>query len=221
MKQKLLNMLVVLTAMVGSASAQTLSIAPIEAEAGAKAELVVTGASIGNAVTALQFNLSLPSGITLDEAAITKGAAASGHELIVSTLDGGDHLFMLYNMNLNNLGNGELLRLPVTIGQNATSGNAQLSTVRFASNEAVSTAGQDATAAITVREKVEVLKGDVNGDGTVDVEDIASVIYVIAGNDTLGRVPHHADVNGNGNVDVADIATIIDEMAARARRNED
>jgi hypothetical protein len=220
MKQKLLNMLVVLTAMVGSASAQTLSIAPIEAEAGAQAELVVTGASLSGS-TALQFNLSLPEGITLNEAAITKGAAASGHELIVSTLDGGDRLFMLYNMNLNNLCNGELLRLPVTIGQSATSGNARLSTVRFASNEAVSTAGQDATAAITVREKVEVLKGDVNGDGTVDVEDIASVIYVIAGNDTLGRVPHHADVNGNGNVDVADIATIIDEMAARARRNED
>ena len=85
MKQKILNMLVALTAMVGSASAQTLSIASIKAEAGAQEELVVTGASLSGQ-TALQFNLSLPAGITLNEAAITKGAAASGHELSVSTL---------------------------------------------------------------------------------------------------------------------------------------
>lgn len=141
MKQKILNMLVALTAIVGSAKAQTLSIASIEAEVGTKAVLVVTGASLGTAMTALQFNLTLPQGITLDEAAITKGAAASGHELSISTLDGGDRLFVLYNMNLDAFQNGELLRLPITIGQNATSGNAQLSTVRFASKEAVSTAG--------------------------------------------------------------------------------
>lgn len=152
MRQKLLNMLVALTAMAGSATAQTLSIAPIEAEAGAQAELVVTGASLSNAVTALQFNLTLPQGVTLDEAAVTKGAAASGHELSVSTLDGGARLFVLYNMNLDNIQDGELLRLPVSIGSDATDGNARLTTVRFASSQAVSTAGQDATAAITVTE---------------------------------------------------------------------
>ena len=168
MKQRILNMLVALTAMAGSASAQTLSIAPIEAEAGAQAELVVTGASIGNAVTALQFNLSLPEGITLDEAAITKGAAASGHELSVSTLDSGERLFVLYNMSLDAIGNGELLRLPITIGQNATSGNAQLSTVRFASTEAVSTAGSNVSAAINVTTDDELLRYDVNRDGIMD-----------------------------------------------------
>lgn len=150
MKQRILNMLVALTAMVGSASAQTLSVASIEAEAGAQAELVVTGASLGSQ-TALQFNLSLPEGITLNETAITRGTAANGHELSVSTLSSGDRLFVLYDMNLETIQNGELLRLPVTIGQNATSGNAQLSTVRFASNEAVSTAGTNVSFTITVK----------------------------------------------------------------------
>ena len=62
--------------------------------------------------------------------------------------------------------------------------------------------------------------GDVNGDFTVDVADIATVISVMAGDATLGGVAHYADVNGDGTVDVADIATIIDEMAARARIQE-
>ncbi len=58
--------------------------------------------------------------------------------------------------------------------------------------------------------------GDVNGDCTVDVADIASIISVMAnqGNESLKKA---ADVNGDGTVDVADIATVITEMAARAR----
>ena len=180
MRQKLLNMLVALAAMAGSASAQTLSIAPIEAEAGTQAELVVTGASLSGQ-TALQFNLTLPEGITLDETAITKGAAVSGHELSVSTLDSGERLFVLYNMNLEAIGNGELLRLPITIGQNATSGNAQLSTVRFASTEAVSTAGSNVSATINVTTDDELLRYDVNRDGKITIADVTTLVNKILG----------------------------------------
>ena len=60
-------------------------------------------------------------------------------------------------------------------------------------------------------------KGDVNGDGTVDVADIASVIDVMASATTPGAsATGKADVNGDGTVDVADISAIIDEMAADA-----
>jgi surface protein len=57
-------------------------------------------------------------------------------------------------------------------------------------------------------------KGDVNGDGTVDVADIGAIIDVMAksGNSVA------ADVNGDGTVDVADIGTVIDIMAANARQ---
>lgn len=181
MRQKLLNMLVALTAMAGSATAQTLSIAPIEAEAGAQAELVVTGASLSNAVTALQFNFTLPQGVTLDEAAVTKGAAASGHELSVSTLDGGARLFVLYNMNLDNIKDGELLRLPVSIGSDATGGNARLTTVRYASGQAVSTAGQDATAAITVRAPEQPVTVTANDLTMTYGDDVPALTYKTEG----------------------------------------
>jgi hypothetical protein len=55
---------------------------------------------------------------------------------------------------------------------------------------------------------------DVNGDGVVDVADIATVISVMA---NVGADPASArdnDVNGDGVVDVADIATIISVMAS-------
>jgi len=57
------------------------------------------------------------------------------------------------------------------------------------------------------------IKGDVNGDGIVDVADIASVIDCMSGNGKVSK--ERADVNGDGTVDVADIATIIDIMAGK------
>jgi len=70
-----------------------------------------------------------------------------------------------------------------------------------------------------------VLRSDVNGDGTVDVADIATVISTMASvgagveGDLQSTVPtrKEADVNGDGVVDVADIATIIATMAEMAR----
>ena len=64
--------------------------------------------------------------------------------------------------------------------------------------------------------------GDVNGDGVVDVADIASIISSMASiiNAMVGTSDPQADVNGDGTVDVADIATIICIMAEQARLNE-
>ena len=60
------------------------------------------------------------------------------------------------------------------------------------------------------------VKGDVNGDGVVDVADIASIISCMAGEkaeETEGDDPNPADVNGDGVVDVADISSVISIMA--------
>ena len=62
-----------------------------------------------------------------------------------------------------------------------------------------------------------IVKTDVNGDGAVDIADIACVIDAMA----FGNVNPMfvADVNGDGAVDVADIATIIDCMAGVSNSN--
>ena len=182
MKQKMLNMLVALTAMVGSASAQTLSIASIKAEAGAQEELVVTGASLSGQ-TALQFNLSLPEGITLDEAAITKGTAASGHELSVSTLSSGAHLFVLYSINLDTFKDGELLRIPINIKGDGT---AKLHKVRFADTNAVSHAGKDAEEILTGISSHKMVRGKSPNDECYDlsgrrVSRMTKGIYIVGG----------------------------------------
>ena len=76
--------------------------------------------------------------------------------------------------------------------------------------------GTEAPGYFTYKASQPSTTADVNGDLTVDVADIASVIRVMAkgGNDAT------AYMNGDGTVDVADIATIISVMAARARQQD-
>ena len=65
---------------------------------------------------------------------------------------------------------------------------------------------------IQVEKPSDTIKGDVNGDGFVDVADISAIISIMAGEDT-GFDSSNADVNGDGNIDVADISSVIDIMA--------
>jgi len=60
------------------------------------------------------------------------------------------------------------------------------------------------------------VKGDVNGDGTVDVADISAIITVMAGNGQSSMINGQslADVNGDGVVDVADVSAVITIMAS-------
>lgn len=60
--------------------------------------------------------------------------------------------------------------------------------------------------------------GDVNGDGAIDVADIAAVISVMAGSTDVSFA--NADVNGDGNVDVTDISAVIDLMVGQGDADE-
>ena len=61
------------------------------------------------------------------------------------------------------------------------------------------------TFTITKELAPEVLKGDANGDGVVDVADITAIASYILGDAPAGFNTDNADANGDGVVDVADI----------------
>ena len=149
--KRLYTIIMALATLVVSANAQSLSVANIEAQMDEETALVVSLAE-GSSMTALQFNLSLPEGVTLDETAITKGTAASGHTLEVRPLTNGDRLFVLYHKENTPLANGELLRLPVTVGSEAGTFGGKLYTVRTATADAVSHKAAEANFSVTVKE---------------------------------------------------------------------
>lgn len=202
-------MIVALAAIIAYASAQTLSVQPIEVQVGKQTELVVnlTG---GSRMTALQFNLKLPEGVTAETSSITLGSATDGHTLSVQTLDNGDLLFILYSMYLNNFQDGELLRIPIMAGSTETTSSGKLYTVRTATVDAVSHTCAEATFSATVSGAYKL--GDGNGDGVVDISDYIGVANHILGNTPAGFNVDAADVNKDGVIDISDyigVANII------------
>ena len=135
----------------GVVNAQTLSVQPIEMQIGEQTE-VVTSITGGTAMTALQFNLTLPEGVEVDPDRATRGTAIDDHTLSVQTLDDGDLLFILYSMDQNSFKDGELLRIPITAGNKAVTATGRLYTVRTATSDAVSMACEDASFSITISE---------------------------------------------------------------------
>lgn len=154
MKKRIIYIIMAFLAIVGNANAQTLSVASIEAKPGDQAELVVSASGMSN-VTALQFNLALPQGITLNENAITKGSAVSDHELVVETMANGERLFVLYNMDLGQISNGTLLKLPITIGQQSGTFSGSLNAIRTATTDAVSHECTNVTFNVTAKTTVQ------------------------------------------------------------------
>jgi len=199
---------IVLVMITANSRAQSLSVANIEAQTGEETELVVS-LTEGTSMTALQFNLALPEGMTLAESDVALGAATNGHTLNVETLDNGDHLFVLYSMNLNPFKDGELLRIPVKMGNVATSVNGKLYTIRTATADAVSHTCKNVEFTTKVNDFV---LGDVNDDGTVDISDYIGVANHILGNTPDGFSMEAADVNGDDTIDISDyigVANII------------
>ena len=138
MNKRIQTILFALAAIVGSANAQNLSF-KVKAN---EATMNISGAT---GMTALQFCLQLPVGVTIDTSNATLGSATDGHTLCIETLDNGDQLFILFSMNLNTFKDGELLRIPININGEGT---ARLYNVRFADTDAVSYAGEETATGI-------------------------------------------------------------------------
>ena len=71
----------------------------------------------------------------------------------------------------------------------------------------------DTSAVITVEStQPPVMRGDVNGDGVVNIADVTTLIDYLLGNEVQNFNSNNADVNGNGLLNIADVTALIDYL---------
>ena len=218
MKKGLLTMLALLS-MGSSAFAQDYSVPNAKVAASRMSALQVT---LGTADTYrdLQFDLTLPEGITLaDENGGVVKDAASKHTVAFNALgetDGKQTVrFVVYNDGQDDnvaekFGSGILVDIPIVAASSyAGTKEASLSEV-FTSNDAAKSLPVTVSS-FTIK---AVILGDVNDNGGVDIADAIAVVNNVTGlpNDTY--VKEAADVNGNAesyddNAKIGEIADAI------------
>ena len=77
------------------------------------------------------------------------------------------------------------------------------------------------TAAYTVVFPVapQVKLGDVNGDGSVTIADVAAMVDYLLGGDSTGFNVAAADIDGNQHVGMNDLASLIDMVLGASEGN--
>lgn len=181
MNKRIRNIIIVLAALAGNANAQTLSVQSIEAETESQANIVVSISGVEANTTALQFNLAMPDGVTLNETGISTGTAASNHGYEVRSLDSGERLIVIFDMNLGSIQNGELLILPVTLGTAEGTFSGSLSTVRFSDTDAVSKEGDGTSFTITAKRPEQPVTITANNLTMVYGDDVPDLTYKTEG----------------------------------------
>ena len=77
--------------------------------------------------------------------------------------------------------------------------------------------GQDDTS-VSAGDYVLVPKGDINGDGSVDIFDVNLAINLMLGNDNDAVRKERADINDDNKVDIADVNAVINLMLGKEDR---
>ena len=181
MKQRLQNMIIAILLIASNATAQSLMVDDVQLVAGLN-ETIVVKVEGASDMAALQFNLTLPDGIILNQDTknygITLGDATDDHTLEVFPLESGDYLVILYSMNLRTFADGNLLNIPV-VAVDAVTSEGEIHTIRVSTVTAVSYGCADVTFALNIVGK--------EGDDVTGIENSAisnqnpTVIYDLTG----------------------------------------
>lgn len=170
------------------------------------------------AYTAFQFDLKLPEGVAVakengEYKVSLNNDRKADHTLVVGDVGSNTYRFLCYSMNNANIKgtSGALISVSLTADENTKVGtkNVDLEASLLVTSAAASFEPQKSTSDLIVSDRV---LGDANGDGDVNVADLAAIVNCILDKAPDGYDKSWADINGDGDVNVADIAAEVNVL---------
>ena len=175
-------------------------------------------------LTAYQFDLTLPAGITL--ATNDKGkyliSKADRYDddnqiLTVSAIEGSYNTYriMCYSMSSSPITgtSGAILNVQIMVDANVVAGSfdGNIGNIILTRTEGGQLKLANTSFTITVS---DITKGDANGDNSVNVSDIVEIVNYIMGKPSAKFVKAAADLSGDGDVNVTDIVLVVNIIMA-------
>lgn len=172
------------------------------------------------AYTAFQCDLYIPQGLTVEQEDgdyifdLTTRKSRDHNIAAQLQMDGAIRL-MSYSPHINAYsGNSGAL---VTFNITPNESFAGPATIRMSNILFTTTAGTEVSfndEVCTVQCPCANMRGDVNGDGNVNISDVTALIDLLLGSDSSTYHAENADCNADGNVTISDVTTLIDALLA-------
>ncbi len=202
---------------VSGTAATILSAPTVAGTPGAGVTIPVTLKSNGN-VSSIQFDLNFDSSL-LGYTSATKGSlVTTDHVLTANIVEAGKVRVVLFSLNSATLpaGEGELAVLSFNVAAGAQPGDScplSLTSTALSGVNAGSVPAEVLDGLFLVPERQ---KGDINGDGVINVQDVVLTVNIILGKTTpTGEMEHAADANGDGMINVQDVVKIVNVILGK------
>ena len=198
---------------------ETLSVEDLKARSGSTVEMAINLTNESEDLTAYQFDLILPDGISLSVndkgkyvVSKTSRYEDDSQTLNVSKLEGSENAYRFVCFSMSNgviTGkSGAILNAALTVGESVNEGSygATITNIVFTKTDGIQLKQHDAKFNIVV---MNVIPGDANGDGVVNVTDIVEIVNYIMEKPSVKFVVAAADLNGDGGINVTDIVKVV------------
>ena len=162
--------------------------------------------------TAFQSDLYLPEGLTAANFALTDRKNAN-HTLTATVLPDGGIRLLSYSLNIKTYsGNsGALVTFDVTAEEDFVEPVViDLRNTLFTTEAGIEIPFEDETCTVTL--PASFIKGDVDGDGNVNISDVTTLIDYLLSGDASGLNLAGADCDQGGSVNIADVTALIDYL---------
>ncbi len=198
------------------ANTPVLTVGDISLNPGKKAEITFSLANGDTPIIAYQFDIALPEGIALtnfDEGhggKINHDRCTDFTGMISATPTDGVYTIESHSQNNQPMSGSEgvILTLRMLADENLSLGTYKgtLSNIKLVKDDNTKILLEDINFDIIV--KKSILKGDVNGDGVVNVEDVTEIAeFIVHKTNTINA--EAADMDEDGVIDVADITLVV------------
>ena len=195
-------------------------VVPIKACSGGKAQMVIRLKN-ANAVSAYNFDMVLPEGVTVAQNAQGKyiDALSDRHDDHSRTFNyKGNNTYSLAVLSGNSeelTGNDGAIRfVTLQVADNLANGlyAIEIKNASYSLPNGTTVTLPNTTSSITVD---DYILGDVNGNGGIDIGDAVTIVNYLVGKDSTTFIEQAADTNKNDGIDIGDAVTIVNYLVGK------